>query len=118
MMNKCNAQAPCNNTKPDLFQYYVVRNKDTGCYYRGKGKKNKWGKYYNQASIYRIKKHAENAAKYLDRYDDEKAEVIEISIVEKRKSNKMGLYKGKSVEDGEWVGGNLLTLTAVRISQN
>lgn len=40
--------------------YYIVKDKNTGLYFRGKGV-NKWGKYYNQASIYRIRKHAENA---------------------------------------------------------
>lgn len=42
-----------------MTEYYVVRDKNTGLYYRGKGV-NKWGQYYNQASIYRIKAHAEN----------------------------------------------------------
>ena len=37
------------------MQYYVVKNKTTGEYFRGKGV-NKWGKYFNQASIYRLRK--------------------------------------------------------------
>ena len=66
--------------KTDVFKYYVVRNKTTGEYYRGKGV-NKWGEYYNQASIYRIKKHAECTAE-----DESKrgidTEVVEIRILE------------------------------------
>jgi hypothetical protein len=42
------------------MEYFVVKNKNTGLYFRGKGV-NKWGKYCNQASIYRIKAMAENA---------------------------------------------------------
>lgn len=30
-----------------MTEYYVVRNKDTGLYFRGKGV-NRWGKYFNQ----------------------------------------------------------------------
>jgi hypothetical protein len=44
------------------MDYYVVKDRNTGLYYRGKGV-NKWGKYFNQASIYRIKGMAENAVK-------------------------------------------------------
>ena len=36
------------------MQYYVLKDKNTGLYFRGKGV-NKWGKYFNQASIYRIR---------------------------------------------------------------
>lgn len=42
------------------MDYYVVKDLNTGLYFRGKGV-NKWGKYFNQASIYRIKAMAENA---------------------------------------------------------
>lgn len=42
------------------MEYFVVKDKNTGLYFRGKGV-NKWGKYFNQASIYRIKAMAENA---------------------------------------------------------
>ena len=62
----------------DGFRYYVVRNKTTGEYFRGKGV-NKWGKYYNQASIYRFRKHAENAVEEETRRG-RPSEVIEIRI--------------------------------------
>ena len=64
----------------DTLKYYVVRNTATGEYYRGKGM-NKWGKYYNQSSIYRLKKHAENAVKDLA-IRKTQAEVVEIRILE------------------------------------
>ena len=35
------------------MQYYIIKDKNTGNYYRGKGV-NRWGKFYNQASIFRI----------------------------------------------------------------
>jgi hypothetical protein len=38
--------------------HYVIKNPDTGLYFRGKGT-NRWGKYFNQASIYRVKGTAE-----------------------------------------------------------
>lgn len=64
----------------DKFKYYVVRNKETGLYFRGKGE-NKWGKYYNQASVYRFKKHAENAVEEETRRGNP-TETVEIRIVE------------------------------------
>jgi hypothetical protein len=64
----------------DSFKYYVVRNKETGQYFRGKGV-NKWGKYYNQASIYRFKTHAENAVEEESRRSNP-SEVVEIRITE------------------------------------
>ena len=42
------------------MDYFVVKDRNTGLYFRGKGV-NKWGKYFNQASIYRLKAMAENA---------------------------------------------------------
>lgn len=42
------------------MNYYVVKDRNTGLYFRGKGV-NKWGQYFNQASIYRLRKMAENA---------------------------------------------------------
>lgn len=67
----------------DGFKYYVVRNKATGLYFRGKGE-NKWSKYYNQAAVYRFKKHAENAVVVLA-HRGEQTEVVEIRIVEGRR---------------------------------
>lgn len=63
-----------------MLKYYVVRDKNTGLYYRGKGV-NKWGKYYNQASVYRFKKHAENVVEEELRRGAN-PEVVEIHIVE------------------------------------
>ena len=37
-----------------MNKYYVIKDKNTGLYFRGKGV-NRWGKYFNQASIYRGK---------------------------------------------------------------
>ena len=63
-----------------LIDYYVVRNKSTGFYFRGKGV-NRWGEYYNQASIYRIKAHAQNTANWLNALG-EKVEIVPIRITE------------------------------------
>jgi hypothetical protein len=63
-----------------MAEYYVVRDKNTGLYFRGKGV-NRWGKYYNQASIYRIKANAENTIKEVS-WRGEKAEVVPIKIFE------------------------------------
>ena len=68
-----------------MIKYYVVRNKKTGMYFRGKGT-NAWGTYYNQASVYRFKKHAENAVYDMTRRG-EQAEVVEILISEVRDSD-------------------------------
>ena len=75
-------------------KYYVVRDKNTGLYFRGKGV-NKWGKYYNQASIYRIKAHAENTVEGETRRGAQ-PEVVEIRIVEPS----TGVVE---VIQGEWV---------------
>jgi hypothetical protein len=63
------------------MNYYVVKNKSTGEYYRGKGV-NKWGKYFNQASIYRIRAHAENAVEEENRRGAD-CVIIPIEIIEK-----------------------------------
>ena len=63
-----------------MAEYYVVRDKNTGLYFRGKGV-NRWGKYYNQASIYRIEANAENTIKEVS-WRGEKAEIVPIQIVE------------------------------------
>jgi hypothetical protein len=63
-----------------MAEYYVVRDTNTGLYFRGKGV-NKWGKYYNQASIYRIKAHAENTVEEESRRGA-KPEVVPIQIFE------------------------------------
>lgn len=63
-----------------MTEYYVIKNKDTGLYFRGKGV-NRWGKYFNQASIYRIKGTAEHSVKEIA-WHDEQAEVVPIQISE------------------------------------
>ena len=63
-----------------MDKYYIIRNKETGFYFRGKGA-NRWGKYHNQASIYRMKAHAENSLAWLLRHG-EQSEIVPIQIVE------------------------------------
>ena len=64
-------------------KYWVIKNPDTGLYFRGKGT-NRWGKYFNQASIYRVKGTAEHSALEINQYKrpGERAVVIEIQITE------------------------------------
>ena len=50
----------------NCFNYYVIRNKETGQYYRGKGE-NKWGDYYNRASIFRYKTYVSQTLEDLTR---------------------------------------------------
>ena len=47
------------------MQYYVIKNNNSGMYWRGRGT-NAWGKYFNQASIYRIKGQAEATKRDLE----------------------------------------------------
>ena len=63
-----------------MDKYFVIRNKETGFYFRGKGE-NRWGKYHNQASVYRMKAQAENTHRWLSRYG-EPVEIVPIQIVE------------------------------------
>lgn len=67
-------------TEKRLIDYYVVRNKNTGFYFRGKGA-NRWGEYHNQASIYRIRANAENTANWLN-LRGEPVEIVPIRIIE------------------------------------
>jgi hypothetical protein len=64
--------------------YYVIKNPDTGLYFRGKGT-NRWGKYFNQASIYRVKGTAEFSCKEINTYhrNGERAIVVPIEIIER-----------------------------------
>lgn len=63
-----------------MANYYIIRNKETGFYFRGKGA-NRWGQYHNQASVYRMKAHAENTLGWLLRHG-EPVEIVPIQIVE------------------------------------
>lgn len=59
--------------------YFVIRNKNTGMYFRGRGA-NRWGKYFNQASIYRVYGQAESSLKDINRRHEEDAEIVPIKI--------------------------------------
>ena len=61
-------------------EYFVLRNTETGMYFRGKGV-NRWGKHFNQATIYRVKGTAEHSIKEVA-WHGEKAELVRIKIVE------------------------------------
>lgn len=67
----------------EAIQYYVIKNPDTGLYFRGKGV-NRWGKYFNQASIYRVRGTAESSVREINQYkrNGERAEVVPIKIEE------------------------------------
>ncbi len=60
--------------------YYVIRNLDTGEYWRGKGI-NRWGKYYNQAAIYRVLGQAKFTLEELF-HKGVPAEIVPIQIME------------------------------------
>lgn len=65
------------------IKYYVIKNPDTGLYFRGRGA-NRWGKYLNQASIYRVKGTADFSCKEINQYHrcGERAVVVPIKIIE------------------------------------
>ena len=65
------------------IQYYIIKNPDTGLYYRGKGV-NRWGKYLNQASIFRVKGQVQESCDWINRChrDGERAIIIPIRIIE------------------------------------
>jgi hypothetical protein len=63
------------------MNYYVVKDLNTGLYFRGKGV-NKWGKYFNQASIYRLKKNAEDSANWENLCRGANCIVVPIQIIE------------------------------------
>jgi len=63
------------------MQYYVIRDADTGMYWRGKGV-NKWGQYYNQCSIFRIRGQAESSLREIQIRDAKNAEIVPITIHE------------------------------------
>lgn len=63
-----------------MSEYYVIKNKNTGLYFRGKGV-NRWGKHYNQASIYRVRGMAEHTIKEVS-WKGEQAEIVPVQIIE------------------------------------
>lgn len=62
------------------MQYYVIKDKNTGLYFRGKGV-NRWGKHLNQASIYRVKRMAEQTIEELS-WRGEQGVIVHIKIIE------------------------------------
>ena len=89
-------------TEKRLIDYYVVRSKSTGFYFRGKGA-NRWGEGFNQASIYRIFANAENTANWLTRRG-EPAEIVPIRIIENPTVDAV------EVAHGRWVNTEMGTL--------
>jgi hypothetical protein len=71
------------STVMEDITYWVIKNPDTGLYYRGKGV-NRWGQYFNQASIYRVRGTAEHSAIEINqrKRPGESAVVVEIKIIE------------------------------------
>ena len=67
------------------MQYYVIKDKNTGLYFRGKGV-NRWGKYLNQASIYRIRGMAEHTLEELS-WRKEQGIIVPIEIIEMENDN-------------------------------
>lgn len=65
------------------IQYYIIKNPDTGLYYRGRGV-NRWGKYMNQASIFRVRGQVEDSCNWINRCsrDGERAVIVPIKIIE------------------------------------
>ena len=63
--------------------YWAIKNTETGLYYRAKGK-NRWGKYFNQVSIYRIKGMAQTFCEKINALNkpDERAIVVPVTISE------------------------------------
>ena len=62
------------------MQYFVVKNIETGEYFRGKGV-NKRGKHFNQASIYRFKSRAEETVEEENRRGA-RCKVVQIIVEE------------------------------------
>lgn len=64
------------------MNYFIVKDRNTGLYFRGKGV-NKWGKYLNQASIYRSRARAEESADWENKERGSDCVVVPIEIIEK-----------------------------------
>ena len=63
--------------------YWAIKNTETGLYFRAKGK-NRWGKHFNQVSIYRIKGMAQTFCEKINALNnpEERAIVVPINISE------------------------------------
>ena len=86
-------------TEKRLIEYYVVQNKSTDFYFRGKGA-NRWGQYHNQASIYRSRAHAENTANWL-KLRGEQVEIVPIRIIENPTVDAVEVVHGRWIEKQE-----------------
>ena len=64
-----------------MAEYYIIKDRNTGMYFRGKGV-NRWGKYYNQASIYRIRGTAESTVRDISHHKGEDPIIVPIQIIE------------------------------------
>lgn len=79
------------------MEYFVIKDKTTGNYFRGKGV-NRWGKFLNQASIYRVLGQAKDSLEHIKRtrrvHDDLEADpvIIKIAITE------IGIYGESTTE--------------------
>ena len=74
------------------MKYFVVKNVENDKYFRGKGK-NQWGKYLNQASIYRMLNRAESSAAKLAK----KGYKVHIVSIEVHESNDCVIQKNTNV---------------------
>lgn len=65
------------------IMYWAIKNVVTGLYYRGKGT-NRWGKHFNQVSVYRIKGMAQTFCEKINELNkpEERAVVVPVKIVE------------------------------------
>ena len=63
--------------------YWAIKNTETGLYYRAKGK-NRWGKHFNQVSVYRIKGMAQTFCEKINECNipEERAIVVPVKIFE------------------------------------
>lgn len=66
-----------------MEEYWAIKNLKTGLYFRGKGT-NRWGKHFNQVSIYRIKGMADSFCEKINALNraDEEAVVVSIKVIE------------------------------------
>lgn len=67
------------------MKYYIIKNVENNKYFRGKGK-NQWGKYLNQASIYRMLNRAETSANRLVK-KGHRIKIVSIEITEHDECN-------------------------------
>lgn len=74
------------------MKYYIIKNVENDKYFRGKGK-NQWGKYLNQASIYRMLNRAETSANRLAK----KGHVLKIVPIEITEHDECNAQKNVNV---------------------